>query len=308
MNAEQFEDFSESLEPEELPHADERWLVSYADMMTLLFGLFVMLYAMVGRLEDVEKAARQQFAATGDAAAAPKEKSDQGLIALEERLRQMQIRTGEMQNTINQLEKSLADERARAQTAAAQPATQSPTLEALRKELDEARKERDSLRTEIAMARLGGSGESDGGRRTTGHGGAAQPRSANGATSKPQAAPALAGGPPAALGNENTKVKRDETGAPFNFTLEYESRDGGRQSLQIDRISPEGMQLKEAPQPGPQQRFNAQIKRDDGSSVEVTIVFGREPGGTLASRARIVELTGKNRDEFGQWLREGRAP
>lgn len=37
-------------------HIDERWLVSYSDMMTLLFGLFVMLYAM----QDPEAAKQMQ--------------------------------------------------------------------------------------------------------------------------------------------------------------------------------------------------------------------------------------------------------
>jgi DNA polymerase III alpha subunit (gram-positive type) len=48
-------------------HIDERWLVSYADMMTLLFGLFVMLYSMAmehkGNLDQkLKEMADQTFA------------------------------------------------------------------------------------------------------------------------------------------------------------------------------------------------------------------------------------------------------
>ncbi len=48
-------------EEEEEAHPDERWLVSYADMMTLLFGLFVMLYSMVGSFDIVRDSASRRF-------------------------------------------------------------------------------------------------------------------------------------------------------------------------------------------------------------------------------------------------------
>lgn len=43
---------------EEEEHIDERWLVSYADMMTLLFGLFVMLYSMASRFDEIRGVSR----------------------------------------------------------------------------------------------------------------------------------------------------------------------------------------------------------------------------------------------------------
>ncbi len=42
-------------------HIDERWLVSYADMMTLLFGLFVMLYSMAGKFDTVQQSIQKEF-------------------------------------------------------------------------------------------------------------------------------------------------------------------------------------------------------------------------------------------------------
>ncbi len=66
-------DFDNDLEAEN-EHVDERWLVSYADMMTLLFGLFVMLYAMSNPLqvgpedaERIQSSIRENFGAKDNA-------------------------------------------------------------------------------------------------------------------------------------------------------------------------------------------------------------------------------------------------
>lgn len=52
-------------EEEHEEHIDERWLVSYADMMTLLFGLFVLLYSMAtmdkNQAEKVIQSTQEKF-------------------------------------------------------------------------------------------------------------------------------------------------------------------------------------------------------------------------------------------------------
>lgn len=58
----------------ELPHIDEKWLMSYSDMMTLLFGLFVMLYSMAmekqGHIDETLKSVSENIASTNGRGAA----------------------------------------------------------------------------------------------------------------------------------------------------------------------------------------------------------------------------------------------
>lgn len=44
-----------------VPHVDEKWLVSYADMMTLLFGLFVMMYSFAMKNKSVAEAVEKEL-------------------------------------------------------------------------------------------------------------------------------------------------------------------------------------------------------------------------------------------------------
>jgi hypothetical protein len=48
-------------DPSAEEHVDERWLISYADMMTLLFGLFVMLYSMFDQFDVIQDATKRTF-------------------------------------------------------------------------------------------------------------------------------------------------------------------------------------------------------------------------------------------------------
>lgn len=58
--------FLSELEPHsDVQHVDEKWLVSYADMMTLLFGLFVMLFALASEKQGNFKEELKQISKAG---------------------------------------------------------------------------------------------------------------------------------------------------------------------------------------------------------------------------------------------------
>ncbi len=110
---------------EEEPHAGpehgELWLVSYADLMTLLFGFFVMLYADAGRMQDLKETFQEeeqtrltsQDSKTEDAERIDAEKEQAGIenIVLKERIADLESKLKRFETA--SLQKLQAKEEAR---------------------------------------------------------------------------------------------------------------------------------------------------------------------------------------------------
>ncbi len=147
MSVEELGDLLQS--GEEIPHPDEKWLVSYADMMTLLFGFFVMMYSMANQMDVVEKSMAEKFA--------PKEESPQDapvknqlgnvedltakVAGLEKALAEAQSRAAAMEKSTRELEDKIF--------------TQSDSLlqsGQLAQQLKSVTEERDQLRSQLAKA------------------------------------------------------------------------------------------------------------------------------------------------------------
>lgn len=131
---------------EDEPHIDERWLVSYADMMTLLFGAFVMLYAMVDKMDVVKASAAKKFGEPGAAEATVKEKTPAQEIYL------LQKQNEELQNKLIRLETINYDLRSRAADVEKSVAEKDGSVTA---KLLDVQRERDELRAEVAQLKLG---------------------------------------------------------------------------------------------------------------------------------------------------------
>lgn len=102
---------------EEIPHADEKWLVSYADMMTLLFGFFVMMYSMANKMDVVQKSVAEKFTPATEQKDAPSnntlgnvEDLSAKIAGLEKALAEEKSRAAALEKSANTLEDKLFEQ------------------------------------------------------------------------------------------------------------------------------------------------------------------------------------------------------
>jgi C-terminal processing protease CtpA/Prc len=99
-------------EPHAGPEHGELWLVSYADLMTLLFGFFVMLYADAGRMQDVKETFDKEATplASSNDTKTEKEQTDKDQSAIEAIV--LKERIADLESKLNLAQSELSAKRA----------------------------------------------------------------------------------------------------------------------------------------------------------------------------------------------------
>ena len=276
---------------EHVEHADERWLMSYADMMTLLFGLFVMLYAMVDNFSVIQESAGLKFSSstqvggTQEDPAVALQLADNALEKVKIENETLRVKVEALETSISAEKAKVAEANAMMEIIKAKPDVVQVDQSALIRSLEE---ERNELRSKLAMAHTENAkvrannrnadnfarpGERRVDMRSDGLGGHAE--KASDRPARPQARP-------------NYEVKFTlQNGRTVERTLH-----GG--------FSLNGMSLDEPLPTEPNQNIDVTITRD-GESAQGVLRTMVDDQGQLSRRLRFMNFKDNSRETIIKW-------
>lgn len=259
------------LEEEHVEHADERWLISYSDMMTLLFGLFVLLYSMYDRFDVIQDSVSKKFGPEKtiekhDVPKAEKAAKTDTAEPGKNALIDMQAKYLATQSELEKVEAKLKD------TEAARDAR-----------IKELQSEQDELRRQLALAKLDEEEKLVRSRDPDN-----RPRPDD-VPEKERRSDGLGGhGTRGAASFAKFHVKAT---LPDESVVEEDTTHIGRN----------GVELSQAPSVKIRDRIDLEITRN-GQTINVSARPTLDDNGQISTRIRFLDFTGDGRSTLEQWL------
>ncbi len=262
---------------EEAPHADERWLMSYADMMTLLFGFFVMLYSMMHKMDVVQKSAADKFKPTGieveqnlPEAAAPVMVKEAEHVAMVSKMAALITALADEKGHFSELQKS-AEKMEQRLALANQSLTQ----------LNAIKQERDQLRAQVAKNSIPTSSPTT---PTIDRQKEADP-----------APKGLSGG-----GNRGARERQSGNGG-VRLRLSVVSADGSFSTSTMG-VTNKGFGLEQTPPVSLGETFEARVTGLDGRTITVVLRPNRSDDGGRLNTAAILHYIQGDERVLKEWI------
>lgn len=289
---------------EHIEHADERWLMSYADMMTLLFGLFVMLYSMYDQFPVIQESAGLKFSSSKEVGGSQEDAAIARQIE-DNAVEKVKIENETLRVKVEALETQLTAEKAKVAEANAmmevikvKAETVVPTanVTALEKEIADLRVKLSQSESEILSLQ-------------------SQKTHNRNIDNRPQAdesqtelrADGLGGHGGGGMGKKPMGGGGQGQGRRPSYELDITLPDGRIVSKKTKGAGPNGLQLDEPLDIGPGRKVTVKIKKD-GRSVEVRAKTLEGDDGSNSPRLRFLDFPNGDQSVYKGWLEESNAP
>ncbi len=269
-------------------HADERWLMSYADMMTLLFGLFVMLYAMYDNFGIIQQSAgmyfssSQEIGGTQEDPAVVKQIEDNAIEKVKIENETLRVKVEAMETALTAEKAKVAEANAMMEVIKVKADTVIPDQSATVRSLED---ERDELRAQLARAKAENM----------------QLSNRNMDNRPKEDEPRVELRADGLGGRGNGQGKGQKPGPRHEYQVSITMPDGRIVNKTTKALGPNGLQLDEALDTRGGRKVTVRIT-SDGKSVEALARTMEADDGSTSTRLRFLTFPNGDQGVVQEWL------